>query len=128
MDYFDTEKIKEVIITFENFQRMHVDKDYINILGVERTKLPANPVSDYEVCQTCVTLDKEVYRSPDILDRLRQYRDITWFEVIFQGGESCIWGVPWEDDPQKEDENILQHNNECVDGISIYIEDYRIFN
>lgn len=128
MDYFDTEKIKEVIITFENFQKMHVDKDFVNILGVERSRLPAHPSSDYEICQTCVTLDKEVYRSPDILNRLRQYHDIAWFEVIFQSGESCIWGVPWEDDPQKEDENILQHNNECVDGISIYIEDYRIFN
>ena len=127
MDYLVSEKIKEVVITFENFQTFTFEGCLVNSLGVERSKLPWQGISSHEPCATYITLDKEVYRSPDILDRLCQHHDITWFDVVFKNGMSCKWPVPWEDDPRKEDENMLQHNNECVDGLTIYIEDYKVF-
>ena len=125
MDYFDSNKIQSVIITFENMQQLEIDGALITRLGIENTKMLNN--GEHVPYPTCISIDKEIYRSPDVLERLRQYHDIAWIDVIFKNKLECTWAVPWEDHVSSEYENALQHNNEWAGGLSIYIEDYKLF-
>ena len=126
MYYFDMSGVEEIVITFENFQSLTIESCFIQAIGIERTKWPNNS-NEETVFPTKIMLDKEVYRSPDVLDRLRQYRDITWIDVVFKDNKAtCTWPVPWVDDPDCEDENILQRKLiELPSEIVIYIDDYR---
>lgn len=124
MDYFDLTKVKHVIITFENLEQITVPQNYIEALGVERTRWPNKEVFDQVPYSTNILFDKKIYRSPDIFDRLCRFRDISWVDVAFTNGKKCQWVVPWEDDPDSEDENVLQRNNEFEQGFTIKISDY----
>lgn len=127
MNYFDLSLIESVTITFENMQQCYIDRKYIKELGIEQSKWPICNF-DFVPYTTTITLNDEVYRSPDILERLCQYHDITWFDVAFKDtDDECSWPVPWEDSPDNEDENILQFNNCLPNGISIYISDQKGF-
>lgn len=123
MNYFNISEVEEIRITFENMQQCYIEGSFIQSLGIERTGWPGSP----NIFSTKIILDKEVYRSPDILERLRRYRDITWVDVAYKYGRkpTCTWSVPWIDDPEHEDENLLQRKMvELPSGVVIYIDDY----
>ncbi len=124
MDYFNLTKIKHIVITFENLEQIVVPRKYIEAMGVERTKWPMADVFDHIPYSTHIFFDKEIYRSPDIFNRLCRARDISWVDVIFENGKKCQWSVPWDDDPNNNDENYLQRNNEFEQGFTIHISDY----
>lgn len=123
MDYFNLSEIDKVIIVFENMQQCCIEGSFVVGIGIERTKWPGSP----NLFSSKIILDKEVYRSPDILDRLRRYRDITWIDVVYKNEikPTCTWAVPWVDDPEHEDENLLQRKLLELPGeVVIYIDDF----
>lgn len=122
MYYFDLYDADKVLITFENFETVDVPIKCIESLGYK-----PSPYNDFEydeaVYCTDILLNQEIYRSPDIYDRLCRWRDIAWIDVVKNDNTIAEWPVPWDDDPLYEDENMLQTNVKHNEGLAIYITD-----
>lgn len=126
MDYLDLTKIKKVVITFENFEVVSIESNAIADIGIEPSKWPNMQMGDTTPYVTHISFGQEIDNYPDEFARLKRFRDITWFNVVFRDGRESEWAVPWEDDPEFEDQNALQRNIEVVDKLSIYIQDYNV--
>ena len=128
MEYIDAAKIEHVTVTFENFDSCDIDAQDIESMAIHASEWPVLAFEEV-ACryETSLCLKKSIYSNNlYAINRILQYRDITWFDVYFKDSQlpSLQWCIAWEDDPEHEDENrcqtIIQHAN----GVSIHIRDY----
>ena len=124
MDHFNLTYVKYIVLTFENLEQCKIGSDYLNSLEFEQTKWPNMTVFDHVPYSTIISINKGIYQNQEVYNRICQYRDITWVDVVFYDGRESQYIVPWDDDKEYEDENKLQTTFDNGNGVTIKVHDY----
>ena len=124
MDFFDLAHVKYIVVTYENLQTSKIDVTCLDRIGIEPTKWPNMTVFDYTPYQTMLFFNKAIYDCSDDYERLTNFRDISWIDVVMKDGREAKWIVPWDDDTRYEYENRLQINDDYGNGLTVKVRDY----